>query len=478
MTDRRPIRRYAALHDYMDSDPTDTLDTSDPTNTTDPTGADQPPSGRVALAFSGGLDTTVCVPLLEEEHGYEEVIGVTVDVGQPETEFTEARETAEALDLEHYVVDATDAFAETCLDAVRANATYQGYPLGTALARPVIAAAILEVAAENDCGALAHGCTGKGNDQLRFETVWRGSDLEVIAPIREFGLTRKFEQDYAAERDLPVKGGNEGDWSIDTNLWSRAVEGHELEEPSYVPPEGIYEWTTEPGNADEELVEITFEEGYPVAIDGEGMEPVSLISHLNERAGAHGIGRTDVMEDRMLGLKVRENYEHPAATVLLTAHGALEDLVLTKEERSFKAGVDRRWAEKAYEGLVAAPLVAALEGFIAETQTRATGTVTMKLSGGHARPVGRESSYGVYSTSAASFDTETVGDITQADATGVAKYHGFQERLANAVADSATEREDPLEAATDGGNVGSTDAGDADETAENTQHDTETDEGH
>lgn len=192
-------------------------------------------SDRIALAFSGGLDTTVCVPILEEEYGFDEVVGVTVDVGQPEAEFDEAEETAAALDLEHHVIDAREAFAETCLDAVRANATYQGYPLGTALARPVIAEAILETAIENDCSALAHGCTGKGNDQLRFETVWRASDLDVVAPVRELGLTREAEQEYAAERDLPVEGGDGGAWSIDTNLWSRSVEGSDLEEPSYVP---------------------------------------------------------------------------------------------------------------------------------------------------------------------------------------------------------------------------------------------------
>lgn len=210
-------------------------------------------TNRVALAFSGGLDTTVCVPLLEEEYGYDEVIGVTVDVGQPEAEFEEAAETADALDLEHHVVDATGAFAEQCLDAVRANASYQGYPLGTALARPVIAGAILDVARERDCAALAHGCTGKGNDQLRFEAVWRATELDVIAPVREFGLTREWELEYAAERDLPVEGGNEGAWSIDTNLWSRSVEGDQLERPGYVPGEEIYEWTDAPGGDTEEV---------------------------------------------------------------------------------------------------------------------------------------------------------------------------------------------------------------------------------
>ena len=391
---------------------------------------------RVALAFSGGLDTTVCVQLLEEEYGYDEVIGVTVDVGQPAAEFEEAEETAEALDLDHYVVDAKADFAELCFDAVRANASYQGYPLGTALARPVIAEAILDVAKEQDCTGLAHGSTGKGNDQLRFEAVWRDSDLEVIAPVRELGLTREFEQEYARERALPIEGGDEGKYSIDTNLWSRSIEGSELEEPGYVPSEDIYEWTEAPTGETEEI-EVGFENGYPVSLNGSSMEPVELTEELNDLAGEYGVGRSDIMEDRMLGLKVRENYEHPAATVLLNAHAALEDLVLTKEERAFKKQVDHEWSEKGYQGLVNAPLVSALEGFIEETQTRVTGTVTIRLEGGQARPVGRESTYAVYSADAASFNTEDVtGGIEQDDATGVAKYHGFQERLANRVIES------------------------------------------
>ncbi|ADD05338.1 argininosuccinate synthase [Natrialba magadii ATCC 43099] len=405
---------------------------------------------RVALAFSGGLDTTVCVPLLEEEYGYDEVIGVTVDVGQPASEFDEAEETADALNLDHYVVDAKDEFADLCFDSVCANATYQGYPLGTALARPVIAEAILEVAEENDCTGIAHGCTGKGNDQLRFEAVWRDSDLEVIAPVRELGLTREWEQEYAAEKGLPVEGGSGGDWSVDTNLWSRSVEGAELEDPSYVPSTDIYNWTDEPSGETEEI-ELTFEQGYPVAIDGEEYEPVALIEYLNELAGSYGVGRTDSMEDRMLGLKVRENYEHPAATTLLNAHEALEGLVLTQEEREFKQLIDQKWSKKGYEGLVDAPLVSALEGFIAETQQRVTGTVTIRFEGGKARPVGRDSKYAAYSAEHASFDTETVGKIAQEDATGVAKYHGFQRRLANSVTTDESEDESEVELATDGG---------------------------
>ncbi|WP_439028052.1 argininosuccinate synthase [Haloarchaeobius sp. DT45] len=391
---------------------------------------------KVALAFSGGLDTTVCVPLLKEEYGYDEVIGVTVDVGQPVAEFAEAEETAEALGLEHYVVDAKAEFAELCLDSVKANATYQGYPLGTAMARPVIAKAILDVAEEQGCTGIAHGCTGKGNDQLRFEAVWRDSALEVIAPVRELGLTRKWEKEYADEKGLPVEGGNEGDWSIDTNLWSRSVEGKNLEDPSYIPPEDIYEWTDAP-TGETTTIDITFENGYPVAVDGESYEPVELIEYLNEFAGAYGVGRTDMMEDRMLGLKVRENYEHPAATVLLTAHEGLEQLVFTKEERDFKPQVEQQWAQKAYEGLVDAPLMQSLNAYIDQSQTKVTGSVTVKLQGGMVRVVSRESDFAVYSESAASFNTETVDGIEQEDATGVAKYHGFQSRLANSVAKQA-----------------------------------------
>ncbi len=408
---------------------------------------------RVALAFSGGLDTTVCVPLLKEEYGYDEVVGVNVDVGQPTEEFDEAEETAEALGLDLHVVDAKAEFAELCFDAVKANATYQGYPLGTALARPVIAESILAVAEEQGCDAIAHGCTGKGNDQLRFEAVWRGSDLEVIAPVRELGLTREWEIDYAAEKDLPVEAGDGGVWSIDENIWSRAVEGGKLENPDYEPPADIYEWTAEPEG--ETTIEVAFEEGRPVAVDGEEMAPVPLIQHLNEYAGDYGVGRTDVMEDRMLGLKVRENYEHPAATVLLTAHQALEDLVLTKNERSFKTGIEHEWSEKAYEGLVFAPVVDALNAFVDETQDVVTGTATVKVAGGNCRVVARDSEYAVYSEEMASFNTEDVAGIAQADATGVAKYHGLQERLANEVKTGAEKPEVVADggAATDDGSV-------------------------
>ena len=389
------------------------------------------------LAFSGGLDTTVCVPLLKEEYGYDEVIGVTVDVGQPDAEFEEAAETAEALGIDHRVIDATEAFAAVCFDAVAANATYQGYPLGTALARPVIAEAIQSVAQGVGASALAHGCTGKGNDQLRFEAVWRDGPFDVIAPVRELGLTREWEIDYAAERDLPVEAGEGGELSIDTNLWSRSVEGGDYENPAHPSDETVYDWTADPKAGTRDLT-ITFETGEPVAVDGESMAPVALIEQLNELAGSYGVGRNDMLEDRMLGLKVRENYEHPAATTLYAAHEGLEELVLTADQRRFKSRVDDEWAELAYQGLLSAPLTDALSAFVTETQQRVTGEVTVRLGDGGARVVARESPHAVYSESAASFNTESVGEIEQADATGVAKYHGFQARLAGSVGPSDT----------------------------------------
>lgn len=391
---------------------------------------------RVALAFSGGLDTTVCVSILKEEYDYEDVIGVAVNVGQPENEFKQAKKTAKEISLDLRIIDARTDFANLCLDSVRANASYQGYPLGTALARPIIAKAILEEAKKANCTALAHGCTGKGNDQLRFEAIWRGSGLEIAAPIRDLGLTRAWEIKYAKENNLPIKSGNDGVWSIDTNLWSRSIEGGELEDPSTIPPSSIYEWTQSPSSKSK-LVTIEFVEGYPVAVDETKYSPVELIGHLNTLCGTFGVGRTDVMEDRILGLKVRENYEHPAATALLNAHSALEDLVLTKEERKFKTSVDNAWAEQAYLGLIYSPFMEALNGFISVTQKRVTGSVTLDLQGGHARAVSRESPYAVHSASAASFNTSgVIDDITQPDAIGVAKYHGLQERMSSALFDS------------------------------------------
>jgi argininosuccinate synthase len=386
------------------------------------------------IAFSGGLDTSVCVPLLrdDEGYGYDEVIGVTVDVGQPEDDMEEAYDRAHILD-EHRVIDASEGFVDDLiLPLVKANGSYEGYPMGTSVARPVIARHCMRVAEEVGADALAHGCTGKGNDQLRFEAVWRAGDFEIIAPMREMNLTREWEIEYANGHGLEVEATKEEPWSIDSNIWSRSIEGGEMENPANEPPEGIFEWTASPDDAPEggEVVEIGFEEGVPVALDGERMEAVELIETLNEVAGEHGVGRNDMMEDRVLGLKVREVYEHPAATTLLTAHADLESLVFTRSQLKFKSVVENEWSDLAYAGLVDEPLFDDLNAYVDSSQESVNGKVRVKLHKGTARVVGRESDDALYSEEMVSFDTGGVtDDIDQTDAVGFAKYHGIQGRM-------------------------------------------------
>lgn len=388
---------------------------------------------KAVLAFSGGLDTSVCVPLLKEDYGYDEVIAVTVDVGQPEEDMQEAYERAAELDLDHRVVDASQEFVDDLIHPlIKANGSYEGYPMGTSVARPVIARHCLRIAREEGATGVAHGCTGKGNDQLRFEAVWRESDLEIIAPMRDKNLTRDWEIEYAREHGMDVRATKEEPWSIDSNVWSRSVEGGELEDPANEPPEEIFEWTQSPDAAPEggTTVEIEFREGVPVALDGEELPGVELITRLNEVAGEHGVGRNDMIEDRVLGLKVREVYEHPAATVLLKAHEDLEGLVLTRPQRKFKQTIETEWSDLAYKGLVNEPLFRDLNAFVDSSQETVTGTVRVKLHKGTARVVGRESPYGLYSEGMVSFDTGSVTeDIDQSDAVGYSKYHGIQGRL-------------------------------------------------
>jgi len=389
---------------------------------------------KAVLAFSGGLDTSVCVPLLRDDdhYGYDEVIGVTVNVGQPEEDMQEAYDRSGVLD-EHRVIDASEEFVEDLIfPLIKANGSYEGYPMGTSVARPVIARHCMRVAEEVGADALAHGCTGKGNDQLRFEAVWRAGDFKIIAPMREMNLTREWEIEYANEHGLDVEATKEEPWSIDSNIWSRSVEGGEMENPSNEPPEAIFDWTQSPDDAPEggRTVEIEFEEGVPVALDGEEMDGVELITTLNEVAGGHGVGRNDMMEDRVLGLKVREVYEHPAATVLLKAHRDLESLVFTRRQLKFKSVVENEWSDLAYAGLVDEPLFADLNAFVDSSQHVVNGTVRVKLHKGTARVVGRESDDALYSEDMVSFDTGGVtDDIDQTDAVGFAKYHGIQGRL-------------------------------------------------
>ncbi len=384
--------------------------------------------GKVVLAYSGGLDTSVCIPILKENYDFEKVITVVVDVGQAEEEIVNAEEKAELIGDKNFTIDAKAEFVQDYLfPLIKANGNYEGYVLGTAIARPLIAKKVLEIAIDEGAAALAHGCTGKGNDQLRFEAVFRSSDMDVLAPMRDMNLTREWEIEYARDHGIPVTVTKEKPWSIDENIWSRSIEGGQLEDPGFIPPEEIFKWTQSPENGPEsEIIEIGFESGVPVSLNGTRMDGVSLITELNRIGGIHGVGRTDMIEDRVLGLKARENYEHPAATILLTAHKDLERLVLTRAELSFKAKVDEKWSEMAYMGLLDEPLFNDLNAFVDATQVRVEGAVKLRLYKGSVMVVARSSPFALYSEDLVSFDESS---IDQQDAEGVAKYHGFQGRL-------------------------------------------------
>ena len=385
-------------------------------------------SKKVVLAYSGGLDTSVCIPILKEEYGYDKVITVSVDVGQPKQEVLEAEQKAKKISDGHYTIDAREEFVKDYIfPLIKANGDYEGYVMGTSVARPLIARKVVEVAEKEGAVALAHGCTGKGNDQLRFEAVFRLTSLDVVAPMRDMNLTREWEIDYAKKHGIPVAATTAKPWSVDENIWSRSIEGGKLEDPGFIPPEEIYQWTVSPEKAPEaQIIVIGFENGVPVSLGGRKLGGVELIDQLNKIAGSHGVGRTDMIEDRVLGLKARENYEHPAATVLLAAHRDLEKLVLTRLELKFKKIVDEQWSELAYSGLVDEPLYHDLNAFIDKTQERVTGTVTVKLYKGSVTLLARTSPYALYSEDLVSFDTSS---IDQKDAEGFAKYHGFQARL-------------------------------------------------
>ncbi len=383
---------------------------------------------KVVLSYSGGLDTSVCIPLLKEHYGCDYAITVTVDVGQPEKEIEQAEKKASLISDKHYTIDAKEEFVEDYIfPLIKANGSYEGYVLGTSIARPLIARKVVEIAQKENADALCHGCTGKGNDQLRFEAVFRNTAFEVIAPMRDMNLTREWEIAYAKKHGIPVSATKSKPWSVDENIWSRSIEGGRLEEPDFIPPEEIFEWTVQPENtSDAEIVDIGFEKGVPVSINGKNLDGVSLIQRLNKTGGAHGVGRTDMIEDRVLGLKARENYEHPAATILLTAHKDLERLVLTRDELRFKSLVDETWSELAYKGLVDEPLFFDLNAFIYKTQERVTGNVKIKLYKGSAKIIARDSPFALYSADLCSFDSKT---IDQKDAEGCCKYHGFQARM-------------------------------------------------
>jgi len=372
-------------------------------------------SDKVVLAYSGGLDTSVAINWIKEKYNLD-VIALTVDVGN-ERDFSAIRQKAVNVGaIKALVVDAKDSFVnEYVFPALQADALYEGeYPLATALARPLMAKLLVDAARKEGASAVAHGCTGKGNDQVRFDVSVNAlaPDLKIIAPAREWGMTREQTINYAQRHGIPVPVTVASPYSIDENLWGRSVECGVLEDPWVEPPEEVFTWTRSvgetPGKPD--YVEIGFEKGIPVTIDGQKPGGVSLIQQLNELAGRHGVGRIDHVEDRLVGIKSREVYEAPAAKVLLQAHQALEAMTLSKSQLRFKQRVAQEYADLIYNGLWFTALRQDLDAFVGSSQRFATGTVRLKLFKGSSRVVGRKSPFSLYSYGLATYDKADVFD--------------------------------------------------------------------
>ena len=367
-------------------------------------------SERVVLAYSGGLDTSVAIPYLAEQTGGE-VIAVAVDVGQGGEDLDTVRKRALACGAaEAVVVDAKEEFAaDFCVPAMQANALYMDrYPLVSALSRPLIVKHLVAAAKQFGGTTVSHGCTGKGNDQVRFEAGLSAlaPELKVIAPARDFAWTRDKAIAFAEDKGLPIDVSAKSPYSIDQNLWGRAVETGFLEDIWNGPIEDVYDYTAdpaEPREADE--VVIAFEAGVPVALDGRPLTPYQVIAELNRRAGAQGIGRIDMVEDRLVGIKSREVYEAPAAIALTAAHMELENVTVERDLARFKRSVDQRWGELVYDGLWFSPLKESLDAFIADAQKRVSGEVRMTLHGGRAVVTGRRSDASLYSYDLATYDT-------------------------------------------------------------------------
>jgi argininosuccinate synthase len=368
-------------------------------------------SRSAVVAFSGGLDTSCIVSWLKEDwYGFDEVVAALVDVGQ-EFDLAESVARGRAAGADDVVlVDRKSAFAEEqCARAIKTNALYEGkYPLVSALSRPVIAQAVAELAGEVGAEAVVHGCTGKGNDQLRFELSFKAHDpgLRVIAPLRDRIWTRDEEIEYALGKGIPVAATRESPYSIDENLFGRSIEAGVLEDPWLAPPEEPYALTGAPALAPPPVeVTIGFEAGIPVSLEGEELPLVELISALNALAGSYGIGRIDMIENRAVGIKSREVYEAPAAMVLIQAHSALEDVVLTKDEARIKRGLEQRWTELVYEGLWFSPARAAIDAFVDRTQVLVAGEVRVELRPNAAVVTGRRSPNMLYAEQLASYGT-------------------------------------------------------------------------
>jgi argininosuccinate synthase len=365
------------------------------------------------------------VKLLEEKYNME-VITACVDVGQPKEEVERAESVAKEIGVvKHITIDSKEEFAnEYITRGIKANALYEGYPLSTALARPLIAMKIIEIAEKEGAIAIAHGCTGKGNDQFRFEAIIRSmSDFDIIAPIRDLNLTRTEEQGYAKKHGIPLS--SDKIYSIDENMWGRSIEGDILEDPGNIPPEEIYEWTASPedANSKPEEVVIEFENGIPLAINGEKKPLIELIAIADEIAGRNGVGRIDIIENRMIGLKSREIYEVPGAILLIEAHKALESLVLTKDELLFAEYVSTKYADLVYTALWQEPLREDMDKAIDNMQKRVTGKVVMKLFKASIAPLSRESKFSLHDIEQISFEDK---ENDQKEVEGMIKHHGLQ----------------------------------------------------
>ncbi|MEP6597817.1 MAG: argininosuccinate synthase [Actinomycetota bacterium] len=388
-------------------------------------------SKRVVLAYSGGLDTSVAIGWIAEQTGAE-VIAVAADVGQGGEDLAVIRQRA--LDCgaaESEVLDLRVEFAEQyCLPALRANALYlERYPLVSALSRPVIAKHLVAAALRHGADTVAHGCTGKGNDQVRFE-VGIGAlapDLGVIAPVRDSGMTRDKAIAFAEHKGLPIDQSKRSPYSVDQNLWGRAVETGFLEDPWNAPIEDLYAYTLAPGATSDE-VEISFTDGVPTAIDGRSVSVLDAILELNRRAGAQGVGRLDMVEDRLVGIKSREVYEAPGAIALIVAHQELEDLTIERDLRRFKFGVEQRWTELVYDGLWFSPLRRALDAFVDSSQRHVTGDVRLRLAGGRAVATGRRGAGSLYDFELATYDSGDTFD--QSLAKGFVQLWGLPSRIA------------------------------------------------
>lgn len=376
---------------------------------------------KVVLAYSGGVDTSVCIPYLKHEWGVEEVITLAADLGQGD-ELEPVREKAlKSGASESLVADVKDSFVKDyAFAAIQANALYENrYPLGTALARPLIAKILVETAEKYGADAIAQGCTGKGNDQVRFDVSCAAlnPNLKILAPAREWGMSREETIAYGERYGIPVPVKKSSPYSIDKNLLGRSIEAGVLEDPAFEPPEEIYQMTKAIADTpnEPEYIEIGFQQGIPTTLNGVAKTPVALIEELNQLAGNHGIGRIDMIENRLVGIKSREIYESPAMVVLIQAHRDLESLTLTADVSHYKRGIEDTYTQLVYNGLWYSPLKAALDGFIQKTQERVSGTVRLKLFKGNATLVGRWSDNSLYTPDLATYGAEDQFDHKAAE---------------------------------------------------------------